>query len=185
MSVFDDQLARRLMRLRQTAGLSLDELAGTSGISRASLSRLERGESSPTAATLGRLCSVFSIPMAHLFADLDAVAKGLLPLDEQEIWIDADTGFRRRSVSPAQPGYKATVIEGVLPSGQEISYTGSPIPDLEHHLVLLEGKLEISLDTTIYALNAGDCIRFQLTGTNSYRAPGPELARYLLCVIAP
>lgn len=185
MSVLDDQLARRLMRLRQAAGFSLDALANRSGISRASLSRLERGESSPTAATLGRLCSVFSIPMAHLFADLGAVGKDLVPLCEQEIWHDAETGFRRRNVSPAQPGYRGTVIEGVLPPGQKISYAGSPIPDLEHHLVLLEGQLEVSLDAITHALNAGDCIRFLLTGTNSYRAPGPNPARYLLSVIAP
>lgn len=185
MTAFDDQLARRLMRLRQTAGFSLDELADKSGISRASLSRLERGESSPTAATLGRLCSVFSIPMANLFADLDAVGTELVPMDRQKIWHDADTGFRRRNVSPAQPGYRGTVIEGMLPPGQEISYSGSPIPDLEHHLVVLDGKLEVSLGAITHALNAGDCVRFQLTGTNSYRAPGPKPARYLLCVIAP
>ena len=51
----DDRLAARLAELRVQRGWSLDELAMATGISRASLSRIERAETSPTAALLNRL----------------------------------------------------------------------------------------------------------------------------------
>ena len=50
------RLAQRLRELRHERGWSLDELAARSGVSRATLSRLENNEVSPTAAVLGRLC---------------------------------------------------------------------------------------------------------------------------------
>ena len=52
---FERQLAERLAALRTAAGWSLDELATRSGVSRATLSRLERAETSPTATLLSRL----------------------------------------------------------------------------------------------------------------------------------
>ncbi|MYM89949.1 helix-turn-helix domain-containing protein, partial [Rugamonas sp. FT82W] len=42
----ESRLAQRLAALREERALSLDELAAASGISRATLSRLERGETS-------------------------------------------------------------------------------------------------------------------------------------------
>ena len=48
------RIAQRLARLRAERGWSLDALAERTGISRATLSRLERSELSPTAAMLGK-----------------------------------------------------------------------------------------------------------------------------------
>jgi len=54
----DRRIARRLAQLRNEHGWSLDVLAERTGISRATLSRIERSELSPTAAMLAGLCSV-------------------------------------------------------------------------------------------------------------------------------
>ena len=51
----DRMLGQRLKAARQRHGLTLDALAERSGVSRAMISRVERGESSPTAALLVRL----------------------------------------------------------------------------------------------------------------------------------
>ncbi len=53
----DRRIAQRLKGLRAERGWSLDELAGRSSVSRATLSRLENAEVSPTANVLGKLCA--------------------------------------------------------------------------------------------------------------------------------
>ena len=53
----DKQIAQRLKSLRAERDWSLDELAKRSGVSRATLSRLENAEVSPTASVLGKLCA--------------------------------------------------------------------------------------------------------------------------------
>ena len=68
----DARLAARLGELRTERGWSLDELSRHSGVSRSTLSRLERGELSPTAAQLGRLCTVYERTMSRLLTEVEA-----------------------------------------------------------------------------------------------------------------
>ncbi|NNH33603.1 helix-turn-helix transcriptional regulator, partial [Rhizobium sp. SEMIA 4085] len=44
----------RIRKLRVEKGLTLDDLANASGVSRAMISRIERAEASPTASLLAR-----------------------------------------------------------------------------------------------------------------------------------
>ena len=53
----DKAIGSRLKELRVKAGLSLNELAARSGVSRAMIGRVERAESSATASLLGKLCA--------------------------------------------------------------------------------------------------------------------------------
>ena len=55
----DTRLAQRLRQLRGERSWSLEELATKSGVSRATLSRIENHEVSPTASVLGKLCAAF------------------------------------------------------------------------------------------------------------------------------
>ncbi|MTI45190.1 XRE family transcriptional regulator [Roseibium hamelinense] len=185
MTDFDKALALRITELRRARGLTLDGLAAASGISRATLSRIERSETSPTASVLGQLAHVFAVPMAELFGASEIAAGNHLPRADQAVWIDPGSGFVRRSVSPPAPGFKASVIEGELPAGQSVSYDAPPLSGLEHHLVMLSGVLEMRQGDEIHTLRAGDCLRFRLDQGNSYHAPGRDPARYVLCVVAP
>lgn len=185
MSTTNEDLARRLSDLRRARNLSLDELAGKSGISRATLSRIERGDTSPTAVALGQLARTFNMSMAELFGFGPVSLDVKIARDDQPVWTDPETGFERRSLSPAANGFRGSVIEGSLPAGEIISYSVPPLPDLEHHLVLLEGALEITIGDERYLLEPGDSLRFRLNAPNSYQASGDIPARYILTVITP
>ncbi len=181
----EQDLAQRLSGLRRSRDWQLDDLAGRTGISRATLSRIERGDTSPTATVLGKLASAFGLSMADLFGPATAPAERYLPRDRQPVWRDPETGFVRRSLTPAASGYRGSVIEGLLPPDATVSYDAPPVPDLEHHLILLEGSLRVTLGPEVHDLLEGDALRFRLTTSNSYRASGKVPARYILTVIAP
>ncbi|WP_417671715.1 helix-turn-helix domain-containing protein [Roseibium sp.] len=185
MTDLDQKLASRLARLRRQSGWTLDQLAERSGISRASLSRMERGDTSPTASVLGQLARAYRVPMAELFAGAEDQVGGHVARKDQEVWRDPESGFERRAVSPAAQGFRATVIEGCITADGSVSYDQPPVPGLEHHLVLLEGELEVTLESEAHRLSVGDCLRFRLNGPNRYRAIGPQDARYLLTVVMP
>ena len=51
--------------------MTLAVLAERSGISRATLSRIENAEVSPTAETLGQLAAVYALPMSQLLSPLE------------------------------------------------------------------------------------------------------------------
>lgn len=178
-------LAARLGELRAGRGWSLDELARFSGMSRSTLSRIERGELSPTAAQLGRLCRVYERTMSRLLLEVEAQPPQLVPARQQTVWRDEATGFVRRSVSPPHTGLRAEVVEGVLGPAADIAYEEPPVPGLEQHIWVLEGTLEVTVGGTAHTVGPGDCLRFRLRGPSRFRCPGPERVRYALMIVAP
>ncbi|MDX3073827.1 helix-turn-helix domain-containing protein [Streptomyces sp. NPDC088354] len=181
----DARLAARLAALRAERGWSLEELAARTGISRSTLSRLERGEISPTAALLGRLGAAYERTMSRLLAEVESEPAQLVRAAEQRVWTDGPTGFVRRSVSPPHPGLRAEVIEGVLRPGADIAYEHPPVAGLEHHVWVREGALEVTVQDRVHDLAPGDCLRFRLWGASRYRCAGPESARYAVVVVLP
>ena len=95
----DQRLAGRLKALRLARGWSLDELAGRAGVSRATLSRLENAEVSPTANVLGKLCGAYGLTMSRLMRMVEDDFAPLVLAAAQALWVDDSTGFTRRSVS--------------------------------------------------------------------------------------
>ena len=61
-----DRLAAALRKARKARGLSLDAVAKLSGVSRSMVSQIERGESSPTVATLWNLTQALQVDFAGL-----------------------------------------------------------------------------------------------------------------------
>ncbi|MFE7727847.1 helix-turn-helix domain-containing protein [Streptomyces anthocyanicus] len=181
----DARLAARLAELRAERGWSLGELAERSGVSRSTLSRAERGETSPTAAVLNRLCAVYGRTMSQLLSEVEAEPALLVRAAEQPVWEDRPAGFVRRSVSPPHPGLRGELVEGRLAAGADIAYDRPPVPGLEQHVWLLEGALEITAQDVEHHLAAGDCLRMRVWGPTRFRCPGPGGARYALAVVLP
>jgi len=179
------RLAGRLARLREERGWSLDELAGRTGVSRSTLSRLERGQISPTAALLNKLCAAYGRTMSRLLAEVEQEPPRLIAADRQPVWRDEESGFVRRSVSPPHPGLRGELVEGTLRPGADIRYDEPSVPGLEQHIWVLDGVLEVTVGGDVHRVEAGDCLRFRLWGPTRFRCPGPGAVRYLLVVISP
>jgi transcriptional regulator with XRE-family HTH domain len=182
-STFDNQIATRLRSLRAERNWSLDELARLSGVSRATLSRLENAEVSPTAAVLGRLCAAYGMTMSRLMRMVEDAFAPVVRRDEQWVWNDPQNGFERRSVSPPNAALAGEVIQGTLPPGTSIIYPEASKPGLEHHLVLLDGKLTLTIAGRAYELRAGDCLRYQLYGATEFATADDSGAKYLLFMV--
>ncbi len=179
------RIAARLAQLRTEHGWSLEALSERAGISRATLSRLERGELSPTAAMLGRLCTTFGWTLSRLMAEVETRAPNVIPAAQQPVWTDPETGYRRRIVSPPAPGLRGELVEIRIPAGATVTYETSPVPGLEHHLWLLDGALTVDVDGRSFALRPGDTVRYVLHGPSRFAATGRREARYVIGLVHP
>lgn len=183
MDDIEKRLAQRLCMLRAERGWSLDELARRSTVSRASLSRIENGDVSPTASVLGKLCVAFGVTLSRLMQMVEDDFVPLIARASQEVWTDPETGYRRRLVSPTSRNLSGEVLEVEIDPDTRIEYAGSPRDGLEHHLVMLEGKLVLEIDHQRHNLVAGDCLRYQLRGGNVFQTPKHSGARYHLFIV--
>ncbi|WKE64641.1 XRE family transcriptional regulator [Gallaecimonas kandeliae] len=177
------RLAERLKGLRQENGWSLDELASHSGVSRATLSRIEKAEVSPTAAVLGRLCSCYGLTLSQLMVMAEGQGQALIRAADQAVWEDKASGFVRRLLSPPEPGLKAEVIGCTLAAGAALHYPQPPRPGLEHHLLMQAGRLRLSVGEDSFELGPGDCLRYRTYGATDFQVLGNEEASYLLVLV--
>ena len=84
----DVRIGARIRALRAKRNLTLDGLACRADVSRAMLSRIERGESSPTAQLLNKVCGGLGITLSEFFAEaiLEADAWfGQIPLERRMV----------------------------------------------------------------------------------------------------
>jgi transcriptional regulator with XRE-family HTH domain len=179
----DRLIAQRLKGLRAERGWSLDELARRAGVSRASLSRLENAEVSPTASVLGKLCTAHGLTMSRLMRLVEDDFTPLTRRDMQVVWTDPTVGFRRRQVSPPARPLAGEVLECELGPDARIAYDHPPQPGLEHHLLLIEGQLTVSVDGHTYELQPGDCLRYQLHGPSAFVTPERCGAKYIMFIV--
>lgn len=183
--VLNARVASRLATLRANRGWTLEELAERTGISRASLSRLERGELSPSAAMLHTLCIQFEWTLSGLMAEAEGKTSTLIRHDQQMSWRDPQTGYTRRLVSPPTPQMRGELLEIEIPVGAEVSYDSSAMPGLEHHLWILSGVLRLTVGHETHRLGPGDCFRYLLFGPSAFVCESDSPVRYLLSVIRP
>jgi transcriptional regulator with XRE-family HTH domain len=179
----DRLIAGRLKALRTKRGWSLDDLAAKSHVSRATLSRLENAEVSATAAVLGRLCAAHGLTLSRLMLMVEEQFEPLVRRERQFLWTDPANGFERRSISPPARTLAGEALECRLRPSTRIDYDGPPRPALEHHLYLIEGVLQVTVDGVTHDLNAGDCLRYQLHGASAFVTPAHAGAHYVLFIL--
>lgn len=155
-----DQLASRLKHARTSQGLSLDAVAKLSGVSRSMVSQIERGESSPTIATLWNLTRALQVDFAGLLEggspepEIDVVRAEATPTIEQR-----GAGCRIRILSPPEDAGRFEVYE--------LSFDAHGALDSQPHttgareaLTVIEGELLVRSGDTTARLNAGDTARY-------------------------
>lgn len=179
----DRRIGQRLKQLRNDRAWSLDELAKRSGVSRATLSRLENADVSATTSVLSKLCSAYGLSLSRLLYLVEGGFAPLVRRDAQPVWLDPEVAFQRRAVSPPAPTLAGEAVEATLAPGTQIAYDGPSKLGSEHHLVLLDGRLRVTVDGVIHDLTPGDCLRYQLFGPSAFETPGGEGARYLLFTV--
>ncbi|MBK0079839.1 MULTISPECIES: helix-turn-helix domain-containing protein [unclassified Kosakonia] len=176
------RLATRLAALRLQHNWSLEDLSAASGISRASLSRIERSEVSPTAEVLNQLCMVYRMTMSRLISEVEQAADNLFRVDQQTLWQDELNGFERRMLLPPSNQFRCEMVDGKLRPGSFIEYSNPPIQGLEHYIWLYSGELTITMNREKWTLKEGNSLRFHLSGSSSFRAHESLGANYILVI---
>ena len=170
-------LSERLRKARSQRAWTLEQFAEASGVSRAMISRIERGEVSPTAATLARLAAGLGASMASLFPAPGPAHAPLSRWKDQADWRDPASGYVRRNVSPA--GASAEIVYVTFPAGGRVvfdNYTASRA--IEQQVWLLEGQIEMTIGEAVTLLGTGDCLLMRLDRPITFHNPTGNPSRY-------
>lgn len=182
----NERIARRVRELRSKRGYSLDTLAERSGVSRSSISLIERAQTSPTANVLDRLATALDVTLASLFdaqTGEDAPPSPVSRRADQPVWTDPGSGYVRRNLSPAQFS-PMQLVEVQFPPGERVAYdTGARENEVWQQIWVIDGTLEITLTETTWRLETGDCLAMRLDQPIGYHNPTAATVRYLVGLV--
>lgn len=175
-----DRLAANLREARKARGLSLDAVAKLSGVSRSMVSQIERGESSPTVATLWNLTQALQVDFAGLLEGRPSGGIEVVRASSAPVIAGRGTGVTIRILSPAETVGEHEVYElSFQPGGALVSDPHNP--GCREHLTVLEGRLRVESGEAAESLLAGDTARYAADRAHAISAEGGA-ARAILIV---
>jgi transcriptional regulator with XRE-family HTH domain len=186
MIIIEDEttatLAARLKREREIRGWSLAQFADKSGVSKAMISKIERGEASPTATVLGRLSGALSLTVSALLSSASPVHHGVRKQAEQPLWSDPETGYVRRQVLSGQK-IPLELVEVTLPPGKQVTMPASAYSFIQQAIWVLEGTLLFHEGDRVHHLDTGDSLELGPPQDCIFENKSPENCRYLVAVV--
>jgi len=171
-------------RLRRRSGLTLEQLAEASGVSRAMLSSVERGDKNPTLPVLARIAAGLGVTMSELMGEPTPwVAASVTTRRNRLVYHDGQTGIERHLLSPTHLDTGMEVVEHILPGGQ--SFEGVPHGGVRTSkcVVVSEGQLTLELGNVVYTLDAADSVTFEVAGEYRFRNKLAHLCRYYIFMV--
>ena len=184
----NQHLATTLRALRNQQGWSLDRTAQETGVSKAMLGQIERGESSPTIATLWKIATGFRTSLSSFLYPLpiggDPGVVYRAPRADRVR--HGGDGMVVESVFPYDPYYGFELFELTLQPAYERLSEAHELGVCEH-VIVLGGQMDVLVEGEWIALAEGDALRFAADRPHGYRNPGAEPALFhnLICYTRP
>ena len=179
------ELARRvadnLRARRKSRGMSLDDLANASGVSRAALSQIETHKSNPTVGLLWKIAVGLGVPFAELIGEVKGGISVLRRADGS-VLRSLDGKLESRPLAPAGTSPLVELYELRL-SARSTHAADAHAPGTHELVVVLSGSLRMRVSTSadeaeVHELGAGDSISFPADVPHAYENPGGSEARY-------
>jgi transcriptional regulator with XRE-family HTH domain len=182
----DDALSQRLAlavrTARQARQLSVAVLADRANVSRAMVGKIERGDVQPTAALLARLSGALGMTLSELVARAERDdARRLMRLEDQPVWIDPDSGYQRRAVSPPS-GSPLELVEIELPAQAKVSMPAETYGFIHQQIWVLSGSLRFREGEVDHLLEAGDCLQLGTPAPCAFINDTDHACRYLVAL---
>ena len=175
-------VGENLRALRRKHGLSLEQLAHLSGVSRAMLGQIETGKSAPTINLLGRIAEALKVSVPSLISNSQSAGTVIIPRDRSTVLASGDGGFTCRALFPWGDVHSAEIYEvSIAPEHFELA---PPLaPGAKKSLVVISGEIEVSVagDSPV-RLSTGDAILFSADAEHRLHNPSGAEAKAFLVI---
>ncbi len=168
---------------RNQLNLTLEALAERTGVSRAMLSEIERGNKNPTIRVVVQIAGALDCSVSELIGEQIRETSGqaaVVRREERRTLVDPQTGVERQSLSPALLRLGAEVVWYVVPPGQSAGPFSPHPPSIVEHITIMRGALRCHLADEEIKLREGDAVSFRADVEHEFHNDGAEPCQYLL-----
>jgi transcriptional regulator with XRE-family HTH domain len=163
-----------LRAVRRQRGLTLEALAGQTGLTKSYLSKIERRQSTPSIAVAMKVARALDVDVAQLFSDevageKIAVDRAAERRDDAGRYVALAAGVLGKSMAPFVVRPSGTTVDGPRPvhTGQEFVFVHA-------------GSVELEYGDQTVTLAAGDSAYFDASVSHRFRAVGAARAEVVV-----
>ncbi|WP_027415158.1 helix-turn-helix domain-containing protein [Aneurinibacillus terranovensis] len=176
-------IGKNLNRIRKERNLSLDKVAEITGVSKAMLGQIERGESNPTVTTLWKIANGLHVSFSSLIEE-EAPSITVISADNIAPILENDGKYRVYPFFPFEPKKQFEIFSIVLEPGcsheSEAHHAG-----VEEYIMVCEGTLEVLIEYETYVVKQDSAIHFQAGRPHIYRNSNTDTVKCFLVIHYP
>ena len=171
-------LGRRIHELRVGRSWTLDILAERTGVSKAMLSKVERGENNPTLVVATKIASALGLTMSQLIGADERRRILRLPKEQRVTFRDPATGIERR-LFPAFGSSAVDIVQVIMPVGSSSGDLAPHLTQMEYYMLVEQGIVRVTMGDETYDLQEGDAFYFVADVPHRFDNIGPDEVRYV------
>jgi len=167
------RLAKRVRELRSEMGMTLQDVARLTGLSKALISKVENGVVSPPIATLAKLSEALEVPIGEFFESKDATDNAVFFPKSKRKRIQGRLSQHAYNYELLVPSRKRRDMQPMIITVDGKSYKFKLMDHSgEQFIYLLEGEMGYVVGDQQYEMTPGDSLYF-----NARILHGPKLRR--------
>jgi transcriptional regulator with XRE-family HTH domain len=186
----DSRVGGKVATVRESLGLTCDDLAQRSGCDVALITRIEAGELVPSLAPLIKISRALGVRLGTLLDDDTQVGPVVTRADEAEEVerlraLETGTGAGTLEFFSLAEGKTARHMDPFLIDVEPTTDRTLSSHEGEEFLFVLSGVLEVEYGKEVHTLKVGDSIYYDSIVPHHVRAAGEAPARILAVVYTP
>jgi transcriptional regulator with XRE-family HTH domain len=177
----DFRVGARLRSLRHERGLTIEQVAGATGLTKGFISQLERDTTTPSLSSLARICDALGVRMGDVFLESAPDLVRLIRKDERRA---VEWNPNHFLLSPPQE-QRLQAIESHIPPGAGAGDEAYSFPGDVEFVYVMAGTLELRVGDETYRLERGDVLTYPLREPHTWSNPSKDETAGVLWVAVP
>ena len=175
------RVGARLRSLRRERGLTIEQLAAATGLTKGFISQLERDRTAPSLSSIARICDALGVRLSTIFEREPAPA---LVRRQERPTVESSFSTQSHLLSSRDEA-RFQAIESVVAPGEGAGDELTSLPGEMEFVYVLEGSLELRVGDEVHLLEEGDALTYQLAKAHTWRNASDTETLRVLWVAVP
>lgn len=178
------QIGKNIMSLRKQKGMSLDDLAKRSGVSKSMLSQIEQDKTNPTVITAWKIALALDSSVQELIESGSGSIVEVIRCDDAPVIYSDNKSCKIKINSPVHMTDSLELYQIYLKPGSR-NNSMPHFPQAEEFLTVIQGKIQVTSADSTTLLSKGDTARYKADVAHCIENVGTEDAEGYLIVWLP
>ena len=175
------RVGARVRSLRRERGLTIEQVAAATGLTKGFISQLERDRTSPSLSSIARICDALGVRLSEIFEREPSPA--LVRRDSRP---SVDTYFPTANhLLTSADEQRLQVIESEVAPNAGAGDELYSLPGEVEFVYVIEGTLELVVGEERLTLGEGDALTYELSRPHTWRNPSSSERLRVLWVAVP